>query len=224
MSGIFNFNDNNYVSPHNLTTEEFPSEALQLSNYQSNILMYPTSFDSKSSNLLWNTNFNGPNPATIRMLESLNQSDKMAPFTLADVQTVSEHPEIPEALEVSEGFEEAEAALPEAFGDATFLGGLGVAMASHLASGQSTQDVNKDLSGQGVAGSDFGSAFQAREDAQHDFQVGMENMALIGGSALAGPEGLAVGLISAGLNSAFNQADVASVQSNLGTQIPVDSM
>uniref|UniRef100_A0AAU8JNV1 Uncharacterized protein n=1 Tax=Chipolycivirus sp. TaxID=2809300 RepID=A0AAU8JNV1_9VIRU len=224
MSGIFNFNDNNYVSPRNLVSEEFPSEALQLSNYQSNILMFPASFDAKSSNVLWNTNFNGPNPNTIRMLESLNQGDKMAPFNLADIQTFSEHPEVSEALEASEGVEEAESVAPEAFGDSTFLGGLGVAMASHLASNQVTQDVNKDLSGQGVAGSDFGSAFQAREDAQHDSQVGMENMALIGGSALLGPEGLAVGLISAGMNSAFNQADVASVQSNLGTQVPVNSM
>jgi hypothetical protein len=115
--------------------------------------------------------------------------------------------------------------LPIGLGEgAGMMGAVAAAGASAIASHQATVDTNKDVTGQGLAGDSFGSAFQAREDASHDQTVGIENAALVAGSAFLGPEALAVGMIGAGINSAFNDAPEASVQSNLGTDVPVSNL
>jgi hypothetical protein len=89
---------------------------------------------------------------------------------------------------------------------------------------QTGVDTNKDLSGNGVAGHSFGASYQAREDANHDSTVGLENMGLVGVGSFLGPEGTIAGLGLAALNSTFNSAPVATVQSDTGMQIPVSAL
>lgn len=222
---MFNFGQNNYDSP--LVHEELATSQFPLSNFQNNLVMFPFTFDSSNSNIMADTNFSTPNPLVVSHLQALN-SDGKSSYSIQEVQTsidMAEMPEVPEVQDLEdEEIVASEESVSEFAGGAAILGGIGAAVASHVASNTSAQDVNSDLSGHGLGGSDFGAAFQAREDSQHDSTVGIENMSLIGISSLAGPEGLAAGLITAGLNSAFNQADVATVQSNLGTQVPVNNI
>lgn len=89
---------------------------------------------------------------------------------------------------------------------------------------QTSIDTNKDLSGAGVAGHSFGASYQARTDANHDSIVGLENLGLVGLGSLVGPEGAIAGLGLAALNSTFNSAPVATVQSDTGSQIPVSAL
>jgi len=170
----------------------------------------------------------GPQPALLttqgrqNYLNSLNVGNK-EPITMdeltAGLNSFQEEEEIEQPLE-----ELTPESIALESADASMLGAVAAAGANSLANSQATQDVNRDLNGQGVAGSSFGASFQARADASHDQTVGIENVGMIAGSAFLGPEALAGGLIAAGLNSAFNSAPVATVQSNLGTQVPVSDM
>lgn len=104
------------------------------------------------------------------------------------------------------------------------LGIAGSFLAGGLAQHQAEMDLNKNLSGQGVAGFSFGSAFQSRVETAHDNLVGTENSAMIGLGSLAGPYGVAAGMLAGGLNSVFNQPEEATVQNNTGEQIPVSAL
>lgn len=99
---------------------------------------------------------------------------------------------------------------------------MGAMVLSNTASSyQTSLDQNKDLSGRGVAGNDWESAFQARADVTHDELVSNENMGIIAASSLLGPEGLAVGLVAAGANSLLNTTENVSVTANTGQQVTV---
>lgn len=104
------------------------------------------------------------------------------------------------------------------------LGVAGSFLAEGLAQHQSEIDVNKNLSGEGIAGHTFGSAFQARTETAHDNLVGTENSLMIGLGSLGGPYGVAAAMFAGGMNSAFNQSEEATVQSNTGDQVPVSAL
>jgi len=133
------------------------------------------------------------------------------------------HEEGSAALASEELTPEAEISSAESVLEAP-VAAFGMLAVSQAASFQANIDVNKDLSGQGVAGHSFGAAYQAREDQAHDSTVGLENMGLVGAGSLLGPEGTIAGLGLAAINSTFNTSPVATVQSDTGAQIPVSAL
>ena len=101
---------------------------------------------------------------------------------------------------------------------------LGIGAAQIVSSFVGGRTVTEDKLGEGVAGNTFGQNFQTAVDQQHSENVTLENMALVGAGSLFGPEGTAVGLVAAGANLLINQPDEATIQSNLGTQVPVSNL
>lgn len=198
-------------------------------NFSHNTFDHITALDELPSAIQHTSNLSIPSSIQrLNFMESLgmnpnstyNQIQDYSQSWDREFDSQTQEPEITEMQELD--IPESEALAADA--PAGFLGAAAAAGATAIASHQATQDVNKDLSGQGVAGSSFGAAFQARTDSSQDQAVGIENAAIIAGSALLGPESLAVGMIGAGINSALNTPAEASVQSNLGTDVPVSNL
>jgi len=205
MNFIDSINFSRNTFDHITALDEYPAVVQNTSN-----MAAPSSI--QRLNFMESLGFNSN--STFNQIQDYSQSWDQ------ELDSQMEEPEISEMEELD--IPESESLAADA--PAGFLGAAAAAGATALASHQATQDVNKDMSGQGVAGSSFGAAFQARADASHDQTVGIENAAIIAGSALFGPESLAVGMIGAGINSALNTPAEATVQSNLGTDVPVSNL
>nr|UNY41960.1 MAG: hypothetical protein [Picornavirales sp.] len=181
------------------------------------------SFASTSANSFQgNSNLIGTNPLSEKdQLEFLSSSNNnLTPFGQNPEDPVEPAEEASDALVEHEA--EAEGGMESSMAGPIAIGALAINNA--VTSQQVSSDIQKDQSGQGLAGSSFATNFQQRVDVEHDQTVGLENTALIAGGSLFGPEGTAAGLLAAGANSALNQAPEATVTSNLGTQVPVSSL